>query len=534
MSISIAHMVAAHLAADADLDVLTFEHEGAIETRTYRELWANGQRIAHMLRGRNLRRGERVALLILNHPEFVDSMVGAAIAGVEIVPLDARARGARLAFLLRDANCKGIICGSYSLSALLGVHAHGVPISWCYVLDGNGAGVAENSPFEVVPFAEVLRADVPEPELPIVVQEATEPMQVMYTSGTTGDPKGIVVPHARFVTAAGHGEAVFGYRRGDRPYTGLSLTHGNAQFVTLAPSLKMGLRAVISRRFTKSRLWDIVRTHGCTTFSLLGGMATAICSEPRKHDDASNPVRRVVSAGMPAAIWSDFETRFDLQVFEFYGAMEGGMTYKPVGQGPIGSCGRPAPGLIAKVVDEEGREVPRGTSGELWFRLADGPFPPVAYLNNSEASARKTRGGWLHSGDVVRMDADGWVFYEYRKGGGLRRNGEFVQPAFIEKTLAENAMVDDVFVYGIAADNGAPGEKDIVAAVVPRDATDFDPHMLFAWLGERLEPNALPTFIQRVAQIPKTASEKPQERLLVELLKKHPEAVVRTRSAATR
>jgi crotonobetaine/carnitine-CoA ligase len=357
----------------------------------------------------------------------------------------------------------------------------------------------------------------------VAVSSESEPMQIMYTSGTTGDPKGIVVPHARFGAVSNHGQAVFGYRPGDRPYTGLSLTHGNAQFVTLAPSLKMGLRVVFSRKFTKSRLWEIIRTHGCTTFSLLGGMATAILAEPRRADDADNPVRLVISAGMPAAIWDEFETRFGVEIFEFYGAMEGGMTFKRVGEGPIGSCGRVAPGLIARVVDEDGNEVPPDTPGELWFRLEGAPFPPVTYLNNPEASAAKVVEGWLRSGDIVRRDAEGWIFYEYRKGGGIRRNGEFISPAFVEKVIGEHPAVDDLFVYGVPAANAAPGEKDVVAAVVPKG--ELDPQALLRWARERLEPNMVPSFIQIVSEIPKTASEKPQERFLLNMFRTDPSSI---------
>ena len=174
----------------------------------------------------------------------------------------------------------------------------------------------------------------------------------------------MVFPNSRFAAFCllGH---LLGYRPDDRPYTGLSLTHGNAQAVTLAPSLALGLRAVFSRRFTKSRLWDVVRRYGCTTFSLLGGMATAIYSEPERPDDADNPVRFVVSAGMPPAIWEAFERRFGVRIFEWYGAVEGGLAFKPIGEGPIGSFGKPAPGLEMAILDEEGRECPPGVIGEI-------------------------------------------------------------------------------------------------------------------------------------------------------------------------
>jgi carnitine-CoA ligase len=523
----IANLVRERARTSPDLDVLTFDADGRSETRTYRQLWENGQRIAQALLEYGMRRGDRFAILMLNEPEFVEAMIGSAIAGTVFVPIDSRARGEKLAYMLRDAACRGALVATYAGEGVLEAVAHGVPLEWVCVVGGDRLAGALDASIATHALARFLAGPSPKPELPVATQLPTEAMQVMYTSGTTGDPKGIVVPHQRFGMVSNHGEAVFGYRAGDRPYTGLSLTHGNAQFVTLAPSLKMGLRAVISRKFSKSRLWNIVREHGCTTFSLLGGMVTAIYSEPRRPDDAENPLRLVISAGMPAAIWEDFADRFGVKIFEFYGAMEGGMCIKPPDQGPIGSCGRVAPGLVAKVVDDAGREGPRGASGELWFRLADGPFPPVTYLNNPTASRNKTAGGWLHSGDIVHMDAEGWVFYEYRAGGGIRCNGEFIDPAMIQKCAAEHPAVDDVYVYGMPAANGAPGEKDIVAAVVPKDPAAFDSATLFPWFRSRLERRMVPTYIQKVAQIPKTASEKPQERFLVDQFRAHPQSVTR-------
>jgi crotonobetaine/carnitine-CoA ligase len=286
--------------------------------------------------------------------------------------------------------------------------------------------------------------------------------------------------------------------------------------VTFASAIFHEIPAVISRRFTKSRLWDICRKHGCTTFSLLGGMATAIYSERPLPNDRDNPVRFVTSAGMPRAIWESFERRFDVQILEWYGAVEGGLALKPIGVGPIGSFGKPPATLAMKILDDDDRECPPGVQGEICTRPATGEAPRVEYLGNPEASAKKTARGWLRSGDIGHTDEEGWFFFDYRKGGGIRHNGDFVATGFVEKVVAEHAQVVDVFVYGVPAASGAPGEKDVVAAVVPLPGARLDPASVFAHCRAGLESNFVPSYLQVVDEIPKTVSEKPQERFLLD------------------
>ena len=521
----LANVIANRAEALPDFRVLTVEGGGvrADEVRTYRELWDNGQRLARVLIDQGLEPGEHFALLMANHAEFVEAMVAASIAGVVFVPIDPRTKGDKLRFMLDSARCRVAIAADYALDNLAGVRA-ALP----HLRSVIGLATDESPrPLSEHPGVNPLHRLLPSelPQLPIRATDPDGPMQLIFTSGTTGDPKAIVMTHRRYCDTSAAVWKLFGYRKDDRPYSGLSLTHANAQIVTLGAALIGGLPVVLSRRFTKSRLWDITRRYGCTTFTLLGGMTTAIYSEPRRPDDADNPVRLVVSAGMPAAIWEDFERRFGVDIVEFYGAAEGGLTVNPVGAGPVGSIGKCVPTLKYRIVDDEGRDCAPGVPGELLFRHANGAPFKVEYFGNPEASAAKCRDGWLHMGDVVHQDADGWLHFDFRKGGGIRHNGEFVNPAFIEKVLAECPEVDDVFVYGVPARSGAPGEKDVVAAVVPRPGAHFDPQGAFRACRARLEAGLVPQYVQVADAIPKTASEKPQERFLLEAFNAEPQRV---------
>lgn len=522
--ITLAGLIANRAEQQPDLDVLTFERrsigngELPDEVRTYADLYDNANRIAAALIHQGLQPGERFGLMMRNHPEFVEAMIAASITACVFVPIDPRTRGQKLAYMLHQSDCQGIICADYCLAYVDAVRPMVPGLKWVMALEtGETAEAVPVAGRTDVESLTALLADAA-PTVDVRLSSPNDPLQIIYTSGTTGDPKGVVFANARFGAFALLG-GLFGYQPGDRPYTGLSLTHGNAQAVTLGPSLHMGLRAVFSRRFTKSRLWDICRRYGCTTFSMLGGMATAIYSEPARDNDAKNPVRVVVDAGMPAALCAVFERRFGVRVFEWYGAVEGGLAFRPIGEGPSGSFGKPVPGLEMTIVDEDGNECPPGVVGEIISRPATGESASVEYFKNEEASREKTRGGWLRSGDMGHRDADGWLFFDYRKGGSIRHNGDFINPGFVEKVLAEHPAISDVFVYGVPAASGAPGEKDVVAAIVLASGVEFSAAAVFAACRKGLEPNFVPTYLQVVDEIPKTASEKPQERFLLERFK---------------
>jgi len=510
-------------ARDLDLgyDLLTFvnfDESGGFkeEVRNYPDLWNNGQRLAAWMRAHGMRKGDAFAIVMQNHPEFVDLMVASSILGTVFVPIDPRTRGEKLKYMLDFAECKGAFVADYALDEVERAWPSAAD-RWISTL---GAGDSGH-----VRIEDILAGSLPSPELPIASDDPAAPMQILYTSGTTGDPKAILSSHGRYAISATL-PAVFGLRNDDCIYTGLSLTHANAQVISLGMVLHTGFRGVISRKFSKSRLWDITRRYGCTFFNLLGGMTTAIYAEPRRDDDADNPVRLILSAGMPAAIWEDFARRFGVRLFEFYGAAEGGLTFNPTGIGPVGSCGMAPPSLQLAILDEDGSPCEPGQAGEICFRNADGSCPELTYFKNPEATARKTEGGWLHMGDIGHVDENGWLFFHYRMGGGIRKNGDFINTAFVEKALSETDSISDAYVYGAeVADGLAPGEKQVIAAVVATDPDHFDPGQVFAACRAKLDANSVPDFIQVVPEIPKTASEKPQERFLLDALDIHADNV---------
>jgi crotonobetaine/carnitine-CoA ligase len=497
-----------------DAVVLRFVQAGRPdEVVIYGTLATKAQKLAVTLHHRGLTRGTTFAVMMRNHPEFVYALVAASLLGAICVPVDPRARGEAVRAQLAHAECRGLLVADYALPQVQAVLSQLPDMHIVYVLYTGEEGALK----ETCESWDCLNAclEGPDEHLPQIVSEASQALEIMYTSGSTGSPRGVLLDNRRMLEFRALGKLIFGYRPDDRLYTGLSLAHGNAQAVTLMGALGQGIEAVFTRRFTKRHLWDITRTYGVTVFSLLGGMAMAIYSEPVRPNDGDNPVRLVISAGMPAAIWTAFEQRFHVRILEWYGAVEGGFVYKPVGEGPIGSFGRLSPGYDVRVVDADSQDCPPGTVGELLFRPI-GVSATVDYWRHPEASAHKTRAGWLHSGDMVHRDAEGYVFSHARQGEAIRCNGEFISPDAIARVLAEHPAVTDVCVYGVPAHSGAPGEHDIVATVVPTDHTQFDPTSIFAACRQVLPANAMPAYLHVVSALPKTLSEKPQKRLLLE------------------
>lgn len=511
--------------ANPDFPVIVFENYPHTDKKlTYKEIVLNGNRVAQALRKAGIGRGDAFSYFMRNNETFVYSLYAASVLGAVMVPIDPRFKGDKLSYQIRNSESKGIIfAGEFAqtIGEVLSVLPDVKPVACDY-----NDGLSDSASIEFPDLKDILGI----PELPMPDPDnhsLKDPIIIMYTSGTTGDPKGVLMPAEWLQLGPFLAESAFNYTSEDKPYTGLSLTHGNALHVTLLAALYHSIPAVISRKFTKSRLWEICRKHNCTTFSLLGGMMMGIYSEPPKDNDSDNPVQKVLSAGTPKNIWRTFENRFNVIIHEWYGAVEGGFAHNPPNTGPVGSFGKPLPGVAEmRIVREDDTECEPGEMGELISRKLNGPTT-VQYFKNPEAAEKKTRGGWLRSGDICHKDEDGWLFFDFRDGGGLRRQGDFIMPEHVEAAIAEHEDVKDVCVFGIKAASGAPGESDIVAAIAPHDNRRADIKSIFDRCVDKLERNSVPSYLMVVPEIPKTASQKNLDRLLKDDFEKTAENVHR-------
>jgi acyl-coenzyme A synthetase/AMP-(fatty) acid ligase len=388
----LSRVVAAEAARDPGRGVFVFENGARPAERvTAADLAVGGVGVADALRRLGLRRGERVAVLLRNHPALLHTLVGGAKLGLPVVPLDPEAPDHLVEARVRALGCAALVTADYRLAGgdLAGViRRTGVRSLVVATPEGHAAGLDLSGGHPVLDeFLDgAERRDTGEH-----VDNPASPWLVVPVSGANGDITGVEVPHERLLLWR-LVPGFFGYRPDDVAYTGLPLADGNALAATVVPALLGAVHhAVVSRASDPSRLWEICIDHGCTTWANGDGLATAVYRAPSSRRDRTHPVRLVVSTGMPREIWRPFEERFGVRLLEWYGSPEGAFAYNPVGVGPVGSFGRPPAGLLdLDVLDGDDQALPAGRVGELAVRRRD---------------------GWARTGHRVSRDANGWLTF---------------------------------------------------------------------------------------------------------------------------
>ena len=393
----LSRVVAAEAARDPLRNVFVFENGSRPAERvTAADLATGSVAVADALLGLGVRPGDRIAVLLRNHPALLHTLVAGAKLATPVVPLDPEASDTFVESTLRALGCAALITADYRLgegglaeSGLARVvDRTGAKSLVVSTPEGRAAGLDHSATHPVLhdPPDGASGRDPGEH-----VDDPTTPWLVVPAPAGNGDITGVEVPHERLLLWR-LVPGFFGYRPDDVAYTGLPLADLNVLTATVMPALLGTIHhAVVSRTSDAARLWEICIDHGCTTWANGDGLATAVYRAPSSRRDRAHPVRLVVSTGMAREIWRPFEERFAVRVLEWYGSPEGAFAYNPVGVGPVGSFGRPPAGLLEMdVLDPDGEALPPGQIGELAVRRRD---------------------GWARTGHRVSRDANGWLTF---------------------------------------------------------------------------------------------------------------------------
>jgi crotonobetaine/carnitine-CoA ligase len=347
---------------------------------------------------------------------------------------------------------------------------------------------------------------------------------VLYTSGTTGDPKGCVEEHSYYLLAARVYSRVLGLGPDDRVLTPLPLFHMNPQILSTMGTLLVGGSLVLVDRFHPRSWWDEVRRTGPTVFHYLGVMPAMLMGLPERPDDRVQPARIGIGAGVPPDIHARFEARFNCQLLEVFGMTEVGLNFccspGPAAQRRVGTrcfC-RVFPEYEARVVDDRGRDVPTGEIGELLLRGSDPRRRRLGfmreYLKNRAATTEAWEGGWFHTGDYVTADADGWFSFVDRKKDLVRRSGENISSSEVEAVLRSHPAVLDAAVIPVP---DCTREEEVKAYVILRSGRTPEtdpPESLLSWCDGRLAYFKVPRYLEYRDSFPRTPTEKVQKSVL--------------------
>ncbi|MCI4350831.1 MAG: AMP-binding protein [Thermoplasmata archaeon] len=476
-------------------------------TWSYQQLDQESDRVARGLQDAGIHPGDRVAAFLYNRPEFLSLWFGTARIGAVLVPLNTGLKGELLRYELADSAPAGLVLERSLVTPYLTVRSQ-VPVRREWVVESGGN--TTELPAEVAAWSELRRSTAsPTP----IELRPSDPASILYTSGTTGPPKGAVVPHEKLITTP----TEIGRRSRLEPdsvlFTSLPLFHCNAQEMTTLTALLNDLTAAFDERFHASTYWETAARLGATHVSLLISMVNVLFKQPPRATDRSHRVRTALTAGATKEIWPEFERRFGLTIIELYGMTECGCTtlMNPPGAIRVGSVGTPLGFVEAQVVDDDDRPVEPGERGELLVRPRR-PFTMfLRYHNKPDATVDAWRNLWFHTGDYVRRDADGYYYFIDRKKDVIRRRGENIAPYDVESVLNAHPAVFEAVVAGVPSDLG---EEDVKAFVTRRPGGRADAKELFTWCAEHLPFFMVPRYLEFVEEIPKTANQKAQRYLL--------------------
>ncbi len=463
---------------------------------SFAEFDAGTCRAANGLRAQGARPGEGAAILMGNCAEYLYLFYGLPRGGLYSVPVNAALKGDGLSFILTHSDVKYLVVDDTLFSNFVELGGNIGTIRKVFVRRTTDAPM----PPGTIDLDSLLDASSERPRHTIDPEVMT---YQMYTSGTTGFPKGVVTRNRSANVQRFMALSSMLVKPHDVLYTSLPLFHANALMLTAGWAMCMGVPFGLEKRFSASRFWESVKRYGATQFNALGAMIPILMKQPEKPDDTDNPVRLVISAACPANLWEPFEKRFGVKIWEAYGAVDGGGTIIiNFGNAPVGSVGKPMPGTEWKLTDDDGEEVSPGEAGELMVRITENARR-VEYYKNLQASAEKVRGEWLHSGDLFYADQEGNLFFVDRKTDSMRRRGENISSFEVENVVEKHPNVAECAAFGVPSELG---EDEVMIWVKPGAGAELDIRDLMEHCVKNMAYFMIPRYVDVVEEIPRTGT----------------------------
>ena len=493
-------------AADPERTFLTFEDERL----SFERFTGLVGEMAALLAASGVGRGDRVALMLAN--DLGHAVLGYAVAwlGAVQVPVSVHLKRAGIELQLADMQARVLVSDVVHREEVVdAAAATGTPILWRLPADAFDAGAGRWLRIEVGAGSVVAAPGgaVPGPHLATPGREAL----VSYTSGTTGRPKGAVLSERYLQLGARNAARLASAGRDDVMFLWEPFYH-LAGWATLHLAVDLGAQVAMVSRFSASRCWDQVREAGATKLHYLGGVLNLLLAQPPRDDDRDNPVTVAWGAAAPADRWREFERRFDLELREGYGLSEAGNFVTLNIGGPVGSIGRPVEEFDAWVADPaSGERVTTGEVGELVVRPLEPGITMSHYFGDEERTAAVIRDGVVRTGDLVRMDEDGWFYFAGRVKDAIRRRGENVSAWEVERVVNEHPAVADCALVGVPSEMG---EDDIKLFVRNREGTTIVLDDLFEWCVERLAYYQVPRYFELVDELPYGPTQRVRKELL--------------------
>ena len=494
------------------------------EKYTYKDMHLLSNGLGNGLLNLGLKKGEGVALMEINSPEFLLTVFATFKTGTYTVMVNIALKGDGLQFIIDHSDASAIIVHWSFLDAVLEVKDR-LPKIRYIIVDTKEAPSAFKIPEDVISLQEVMKASEEDIEIEISTKDM---VMLMYTAGTTGLPKAVMFWQGKLIGGLSI-QTLMGMismlaDSDDILFTCLPLFHSNALFLTSLPAYFSERPLILAKRFSASRHWDIMRRYGVTAHNALGAMIPILMKQPERPNDKEHSVRQINSAACPKELWVAFQERFGVKLSEGYGATDGGgfmLTTAGVEDVPPGTMGKPLPGIVAEIMDDDGTIFKEPEKiGELVFLVRESEVKQrtVKYYKDEESSKSLIEEGkdgqkWFLTGDLAYKDKDGWFFFVDRKKESIRRRGENIAPYSIERVINLHDKVLESAAYGVKSELG---EDEVMVSVVLKPNETMTPEELLNYCQGKMAYFMIPRYIDFVKELPKSEVHRVMKRFLKE------------------